>query len=449
MDENKSVTAVFIKKPINTFTLTTAVSGQGTVTPSPGEHTYAQGTSVNLMAVPASGWKFSAWNGDVANPASASTTTVMDEDKSVTAVFVKKPPSSGGGGGGGGGSTQYTLNLLVDGQGMITPAAGSHSYAANTVVALTAIPADGWQFDDWTGEVADPKAATTSITMNSSKSVTANFARLGETKFSLIITASGEGTVVPAPAAQSYASGSEVTLTAVPGEGWQFSGWTGEVNDPAAAITKILMTGNQSVRASFTRIEFALSIAVAGQGSASPSPVAKTYASGTEVDITALPAAGWRFSGWSGDVTDPGSPTTTVVIDEAKSLSANFVQLEYKLDIKIEGNGKVTADPEAEKYFSRAEVSLSAIPADGWKFLNWEGDVGNKLSQKTSLIMDADQSIRAIFVQSTAGGKVTLLQKTAEPNIPSGISPVYIGLAALAAAIIIATLAITLYRRRR
>ena len=63
--------------------------------------------------------------------------------------------------------------------------------------------------------------------------------------------------------------------------------------------------------------------------------------------------------------------------------------------------------------------------------------------------MDADQSITAIFVQSTAGGTVTLLQKTAEPNRPSGISPVYIGLAALAAAIIIATLAITLSRRRR
>jgi len=63
----------------------------------------------------------------------------MDEDKSVTAVFVKKPPSSGGAGGGGG-STQYTLNLLVDGQGMITPAAGPF-LCGQHVVALTAIPA--------------------------------------------------------------------------------------------------------------------------------------------------------------------------------------------------------------------------------------------------------------------------------------------------------------------
>ncbi len=65
--------------------LLVAVEGEGTVDPAGGE--YEPGTWAELTAVPADGWRFYSWQGDLTgtdNPASL----VISEDASVTAVFV-------------------------------------------------------------------------------------------------------------------------------------------------------------------------------------------------------------------------------------------------------------------------------------------------------------------------------------------------------------------------
>jgi uncharacterized repeat protein (TIGR02543 family) len=43
------------------------------------------------------------------------------------------------------------------------------------VVNLQAIAADGYQFVNWTGDVADVNSASTTVTMTAAKTVTANF----------------------------------------------------------------------------------------------------------------------------------------------------------------------------------------------------------------------------------------------------------------------------------
>jgi hypothetical protein len=73
------------------FTLATDVTGSGVVQRDPDQSSYACGAPVALTAVPASGWVFSAWTGDVLsnlNPITISAT----EDKSVTAHFVLNVP---------------------------------------------------------------------------------------------------------------------------------------------------------------------------------------------------------------------------------------------------------------------------------------------------------------------------------------------------------------------
>jgi uncharacterized repeat protein (TIGR02543 family) len=69
-------------------TLTTAVVGQGTIQRTPDQGQYLQGSSVDLAAVPAPGWQFTGWSGDLTgnqNPASL----VMSADRSVTATFTQ------------------------------------------------------------------------------------------------------------------------------------------------------------------------------------------------------------------------------------------------------------------------------------------------------------------------------------------------------------------------
>jgi len=75
----------------------------------------------------------------------------------------------------------YTLTMAVNGIGTTTPAVGSHNYTAGTV-NITATPGNEWQFVNWTtanmSEIANATAASTTVTVDESKTVTANFALL-------------------------------------------------------------------------------------------------------------------------------------------------------------------------------------------------------------------------------------------------------------------------------
>jgi len=76
-------------------------------------------------------------------------------------------------------TTMYILNVSVSpsGAGSISPLGGE--YESGVEITLTASPASGYRFGNWTGDVdtvADVNAATTTITMNNHYSITANLA---------------------------------------------------------------------------------------------------------------------------------------------------------------------------------------------------------------------------------------------------------------------------------
>jgi uncharacterized repeat protein (TIGR02543 family) len=74
--------------------------------------------------------------------------------------------------------TKYDLTVASTAGGSTSPAAGTHSYDEGTDVALTATPASGYDFVNWTGDVstvADVNDPTTTITMDADYSITANF----------------------------------------------------------------------------------------------------------------------------------------------------------------------------------------------------------------------------------------------------------------------------------
>lgn len=74
------------------YTLTTNVDpvGWGTITADPDRAFYDPGEIVDLTAVAEAGYEFDYWEGDVADPNSASTTITMDGHKTVTAHFVEE-----------------------------------------------------------------------------------------------------------------------------------------------------------------------------------------------------------------------------------------------------------------------------------------------------------------------------------------------------------------------
>jgi len=71
-------------------------------------------------------------------------------------------------------ATIYTLSVSVSpsGVGSVSPSGGQ--YEEGTLVTLTATPAGGYTFDYWDGD-ASGSLATTTITIDSDKSITAHF----------------------------------------------------------------------------------------------------------------------------------------------------------------------------------------------------------------------------------------------------------------------------------
>jgi len=74
------------------------------------------------------------------------------------------------------GTLPVTLTVQVDGCGITSPVVGLHVYEAGSIVDLNASPCEfWWVFDSWTGDVANPLSASTTVTMDTDKIVTAHF----------------------------------------------------------------------------------------------------------------------------------------------------------------------------------------------------------------------------------------------------------------------------------
>jgi uncharacterized repeat protein (TIGR02543 family) len=156
MDGDKGVTANF---HIIQYTLTTSVSPPGGGLVSPEGGIYDIGGTVTLRANPTVGYEFVSWSGD-ASGAEPEITITMDADKSVTATF--RP-------------VQYTLTASVSPPegGLVSSEGGV--YEIGSTVTLTATPAADYEFVSWSGDASGDEPEIT-VTMDSDKSVTANFA---------------------------------------------------------------------------------------------------------------------------------------------------------------------------------------------------------------------------------------------------------------------------------
>ena len=148
------------------WTLATTVSptGSGSVTVNPLKNNYVNTEHVTLTAVPAIDCTFLNWSGS----ASGSTnplTVVMTGDKTITANFQSTAPPE-----------EYTLtiNIVPTGSGSVTVNPLKSSYAPNEQVTLTAVPASGNSFVNWTGSVfLNINPIITTMTQN--KTINANF----------------------------------------------------------------------------------------------------------------------------------------------------------------------------------------------------------------------------------------------------------------------------------
>ena len=197
---------------------------------------------------------------------------------------------------------KLTLAVSPVGGGTTVPAVGIHAYAEKSVVDISATPATGYEFDRWDGNVADPDSASTTVTMNADKTVTAYFNPLCYTLTTAVAPA-GSGSVSADPAANcnggtQYTHGTVVQLTATasPGSGYTFANWTGDASGKAN-LTSVTMNGAKSVTANFTACP-AGPVVVEGSPSVATANTVQTvnvsHTTGTGADRLMLVGVSWN-----------------------------------------------------------------------------------------------------------------------------------------------------------
>ena len=299
--------------------------------------------------------------------------------------------------------TKYTLTLNISGNGAVHVNGASYSSStqnieleANEMADLLASPASGWSFTNWTGDVIDPDAPETSVFMDGNKTISVHFS---QDQYFLTIEIEGNGSVSKIPNLEFYAYNQPVILRAVAASGWIFSHWTGDVVNPNNASTYIIMNEDKELTAHFVQLPVTLTIDTEGNGIVIADPSGPTYDPGTQVVLTAEASIGWEFSHWVGDVADEEAEITTISMDESKTVTAHFVEAAYLLNVEVEGNGSVALNPDEDSYAYGQPVILRAIPAAGWAFSHWTGNVLDNNAQRTAVLMTEDQDITAHFVQ--------------------------------------------------
>lgn len=85
-------------------------------------------------------------------------------------------------------------------------------------------------------------------------------------------------------------------------------------------------TGSDASDADFAIGVYTLAVSAVGGGAVSRDPDQAGYPYGLAVRLTAAPAAGWAFAGWTGDASGPAD-TVTVILDGDKSVTATFADL--------------------------------------------------------------------------------------------------------------------------
>ena len=319
-----------------------------------------------------------------------------------------------------------------------------------TTLFFSATPNAGSVFAGWAGLCTGFLACATVGAEPPSN--TQLVARFDLATFPLTVSGSGSGAgsvqSSPAGIACSIAAGTTsntcvaqlsgtITLTAAPGTGSAFSGWSGACS--GIGTCTVTMSEARSVSARFDGTAATLTVSGTGSGSVSSLPAgvacslddgttsgscSVVFGVGSTVTLTATPASGWTFLGWAGACS--GTGTCQPDLSQDRAVTVAFRRAPVTLSVKGTGtgNGVVTAPLNAINcvitkgtpaatgcdgvFDQHAVVTLTADPQGGSTFGGWEGDGVTCTALICTLTVAQSRSVTARFTAPRAAREIAL-----------------------------------------
>lgn len=374
--------------------------------------TFPSGTAVTLRATPGPDSVFLGWTG-ACNNSELECAVTLTESLRIEATF----------------APAVTVTVLRDGSGvgnvMSTPegidcgADCSGVFQQNAVLELVATAAPGSRFVQWS-ESACGSDLTCSLMPSADLDVTATFIRT----YPLEVLVVGGGSVTSEPVGidcgatctGDFDEDSVVTLTAAPDAGEGFTGWSGVPGCDTDAECVVTMDMAQTAQATFTGLS-TLTVDVMGEAGGSgivniappgtdcTGTCAEDFLPGTTVTLTASPAMGSRFVGWS-ELSCGSAPTCVVNLVANATVTASFVGESVLTVMRTgSGTGTITSSPvgidcgaSCMAAFDRnSTVSLTAVGAPGSIFRSWSGCTSES-GNVCSIDLTSDTTVTAEFV---------------------------------------------------
>ena len=240
---------------------------------------YEDGEIVRISATPKVGYLFARWSdGNTENPRKIT----VESELSLTAEF----------------TAVCRLSVLSNDATMGT-VKGSGEYAESTIVILSALPNEGFQFARWNdGSTENPRP----MTVMDDTELTAEFLPL----HSLSVAADNTTTGIVEGSGE-YAEGTVVILSALPNEGFQFARWNdGNTENPRP----VTVMEDTELTAEFETGSHRLSVRSGNEDMGNVTAL-----------LTATPNTGYQFIHWNdGDISNP----RTIAISENIDLIAKF-----------------------------------------------------------------------------------------------------------------------------
>ncbi|WLT33576.1 putative Ig domain-containing protein [Geothrix sp. PMB-07] len=350
--------------PVPTVYAVTFLAGDGGSLLGATTQNPVSGASTSAVtAVPSAGYGFTNWTGTgfTASTANPLVVTGVTSNLTLTANFAPQT---------------LTVNFQAGSGGSLSGSpTQTVAYGASTS-AVTAVPAPGYTFTNWTGTGFTASTANPLVVsgVTSNLTLTANFA---PQTFILNFAAGTGGSLSGSPTQTLAYGASTSSVTAVPAPGYTFLNWTGPGFTASTANPLVVsgVTSNLTLTANFAPQTFILNFAAGTGGSLTGSPTQTLAYGASTSSVTAVPALGYTFTNWTGPgfTASTANPLVISGVTSNLTLTANFAPQTFTLNFAAGTGGSLTGSPTQTLAYGASTSSVTAVPALGYTFLNWTG----------------------------------------------------------------------------